>query len=86
MKKTLTNVTVNWKEDFGVYAINRDSRLYEDVSDHTDGLTIEIHKDVDPDDVADIIAERYHDVPWFDIDYTLYTEDRKLVGFAYRLD
>ena len=72
---------VDWATEYGCYAVNRDSRIFENTS-YLDDATIEVFTDTDENDVANALAERLH--KGLDYDYALYDGQHRLVGFAYR--
>ena len=76
----------DWAFDFGVFAINRDTRMFENTS-WTKGMEVEIYnpeeEDFDENLVADALAEVFDDERG-DYEYTLYDGMHQLVGFAYR--
>ena len=78
----------DWAFDFGVYAVNRDSRMFENTS-WTKGLEAEIYdsneEDFDENRVADALAEVFDDERG-DYEYALYDGMHRLVGFVYRVD
>ena len=74
---------VDWMTEYGCYAVNRDSRLFENASFLSD-TTVEVFTDTDENDVANALGERLYD--GLDYDYALYDGQHRLVGFAYRND
>lgn len=80
MKRVITTDEIDWAQEFGVYALNRDTRLFENCSG-VPGITVEIFKDMDESYVSDMLAARLRD--GLDYDYALYDGLHFLVGFAY---
>lgn len=80
MKQVITKQEVDWATEYGVYAINRDTRLVENTSGVT-GITVEIFYGLDEGEVSDRLAERLRN--GLDYDYTLYDSSLHLVGYAY---
>ena len=80
MKRIAIFEETDWASEFGVYAINRDSRLVENTS-AVQGITIEIYEDKDESEVSDLLAQRLRE--GLDYDYALYDGQLHLVGFAY---
>jgi hypothetical protein len=74
------NGEVDWMQSYGCYAVNRDSRLFENCSDLRDYI-VERYFDTDENEVADALAKRSRD--YDDIEYALYDAQHYLVGFAY---
>jgi hypothetical protein len=72
---------VDWATEYVCYAVNRDSRIFENTS-YLDNFTIEVFTDTDENDVANALGERLSD--GLDYDYALYDGQHRLVGFAYR--
>ena len=74
----------DWEKELGVRAVNRDSRVFETISDARD-LTIVLYDDKADDfdewEVSDALAENLRN--GFDNEYTLYNSNLLLVGFAY---
>ena len=84
-RKIKSNKTeYDWEKELGVHAINRDSRVFETISD-ANGLTIVLYDDKADDfdewEVSDALAENLRN--GFDNEYTLYDSNLSLVGFAY---
>ena len=80
MKVYITTDETDWGTEFGVYALFRDSRLYENTS-AVKGYTVEIFEGMDEGDVSNILAQRLREGK--DYDYTLYDGQHCLIGFAY---
>lgn len=80
MRKVITENEINWAAEFGVWAINRDTRLVENCSG-VPGIIVEIYENKDESEVSDLIAARLRD--GLDYDYALYDDSMFLVGFAY---
>ncbi len=80
MKDIIRKEETDWRTEYGVYAINRDSRLVENTS-AVQNYTIELYTDEDESQVSDRLAQRLHDGN--DYDYALYAKDLRLVGFVY---
>lgn len=80
MKQVITKQEVDWATEYGVYAINRDTRLVENTSGVT-GITVEIFYGLDENEVSNRLAERLRN--GLDYDYALYDGSLHLVGFAY---
>lgn len=79
MKKSLNNET-DWATEFGAYAVNRDTRIFENTS-FTEGMFVEIFEDADENDVANKLGERLRD--GLEYEYALYDGSHRLIGFAY---
>lgn len=74
----------DWQTELGVYARNRDSRLFENTS-AVQGMTVVLFEDADENDVANALADDLHNnVIWDSEDYTLYNKYHELVGYCYR--
>ena len=71
---------VDWMTEYGCFAVNRDSRLFENTS-FLNNATIEVFVDTDENDVANALGKRL----WDDLEYeyALYDKQLRLVGFAY---
>ena len=80
MKDIIRKEETDWMTEYGVYAINRDSRLVENTS-AVQNFTIELYSGEDESEVSDRLAQRLHDGD--DYDYALYAKDLRLVGFVY---
>ena len=74
------NPHTNWAQEFEVFAINRDSRMFEFISD-TQFMTIELFEDADEDFVSDALASFLCDGG--DYEFVLYNRNHELVGFVY---
>lgn len=79
MKKLLNNET-DWVSEFSAFALNRNTRIFEDVS-LTEGMFVEIFKDADENDVANKLGERLRN--GLEYEYALYDVCNRLIGFAY---
>lgn len=73
---------INWARDYGVLAINRDSRLFEKESPNG-GMKIFFHPELNEIEVANTLGR--HLSGGGDYEYTLY-RDGELVGYAYYED
>lgn len=80
MKIKINKEEVDWLYEYNVYAINRDTRLFENTSG-VPGITMEIFWDLDEGEVSSRLAERLRE--GLDYDYALYSKGHTLVGFAY---
>lgn len=80
MKKRIDSEEINWDAEFGVWAINRGSRLVENCS-AVPGITVEIFEGKDESEVSDLLLKRLFD--GFEYEYALYDREMFLVGFAY---
>lgn len=81
MKQIINKEETDWMVDYGVYAINRDTRLFENTSS-VSGATIEIFYGLDENEVSTVLAERLRN--GLDYDYALYDSKHRLCGFAYQ--
>ena len=75
----------DWATEFGAYAVNRDSRLFENTS-CTTGMKLELYdskeEDFDENEVANALARVFSDER-IDYEYALYDTQHHLIGFAY---
>ena len=71
---------VDWMTEYGCYAVNRDSRLFENTS-FLNNATIEVFIDTDENDVANALGKKLWDGSEYE--YALYDKQLRLVGFAY---
>jgi hypothetical protein len=69
----------DWATEFGVYALNTQTNLFENTSG-VQGIKIEIHDEMDEGEVSDLLAQRKRDGLGYD--YALYDGQHCLVGFA----
>lgn len=83
MEKVRLLEETDWAFEYGVYAINRDSRIFENIS-CTEGMTMELYKGFDEGDVSRMLADRL--MSGGDNEYTLYNDKHELVGFVYYTD
>lgn len=83
MRAIIEKEETDWMQDYGVYAVNRDTRIFENCS-AVKGFTIELYWGVDENRVADRLAEVIDE--YGDYDYCLYTPLHELVGFVYRTE
>jgi hypothetical protein len=83
MKAKIEKTETDWMQDYGVYAVNRDSRLFENSSE-VSGYTIELYWGCDENEVANRLAEVIDE--FGDYDYCLYSQMHELVGFVYRTE
>ena len=69
----------DWATEYGVYAINRCTRIFENTS-WTEGLTMVLFTDTDENDVsAKLTLNR-----GLDYEFALYDDEHHLVGYVYR--
>ena len=80
MKQIINTEETDWAAEFGVYAINRDTRLFENTSG-IPGITIEIFYGLDEGEVSDRLGQRLRD--GLDYEYALYDGSHHLCGYAY---
>ena len=71
---------VDWMTEYGCFAVNRDSRLFENTS-FLNNATIEVFVDTDENDVANALGKMLWD--GLEYEYALYDKQLRLVGFAY---
>ena len=71
---------VDWMTEYGCYAVNRDTRLFENTS-FLNNATIEVFTDTDENDVANTLGKRLWE--GLEYEYALYDKQLHLVGFAY---
>ena len=71
---------VDWMTEYGCFAVNRDSRLFENTS-FLNNATIEVFVDTDENDVANALGKRLWD--GLEYEYALYDKQLHLIGFAY---
>lgn len=83
MKAKIAKEETDWMLDYGVYAINRDSRLFENTS-AVRGYTIELYVGVDENEVANRLGDIIDE--FGDYDYCLYSTKHELVGIVYRTE
>lgn len=83
MRAIIEKEETDWMQDYGVYAVNRDTRIFENCS-AVKGFTIELYWGVDENRVADRLAEVIDE--YGDYDYCLYSQIHELVGFVYRTE
>lgn len=82
-KLVITADEIDWWRDFGVYAVNRDTRIFENCS-AVKGFVVERFYNTDENRVSDKLAEVID--KYGDYDYCLYNDIHELVGFAYRTE
>jgi hypothetical protein len=72
----------DWATEYGVYAINRDTRIFENTS-WTEGLRMVFFTDTDENDVSTDLART---LLWQGLDYefAIYDGEHHLVGYVYR--
>lgn len=83
VKKINLKDRTDWMAKFGVYAQNRDSRMFENESDTT-CMTALIFDTDDENEVADELGDFLRDGN--DYEYVLYDGERRLCGFVYYKD
>lgn len=83
MEKVRLSEETDWEFEYGVYAINRDTRIFENTS-CTEGMTMELYKGFDESDVSRMLADRLRNGG--DNEFTLYNYNHELVGFVYCTD
>jgi hypothetical protein len=84
-KLTFNQNEIDWAMAFSAYALNRDTRIFENCS-YAEHLVVEIWDDkdarFDENDVSTALAdERLRE--GYDYDFTLYNTEHRLIGFAY---
>lgn len=79
---------VDWITKFGVYARNRDSRIYENTTKFPYNAIVVIYdwhnNSYDENDVANDLANAVNYAMWDGEDYTLYNEQHQLVGYVFQ--
>ena len=80
MKIKINKEEVDWLFEYGVYAINRNTNLFENTSG-VPGITIEIFWGLDEGEVSARLTERLNN--GLDCDYALYSKGHALMGYAY---
>ena len=83
MKAVIEKEETDWGQDYDVYAVNRDTRIFENCS-AVRGYTIELYWGMDENRVSDRLAEVINE--YGDYDYCLYNDNHELVGFVYRTE
>lgn len=76
-------------EQLGVKARNRDSRMFEEKSDLWKTKIVLFDPNdpsFDENSVANALGDAIEEEIWDGEDFTFYTADLKLVGFAYRTE
>lgn len=71
---------VDWWLEYHAYAVNRDSRLFENSSPSCN-LVVEVFPSTDENEVANILGKRLWEGKEYD--YALYNEQHEFIGFAY---
>lgn len=80
MKKFIETEETDWMKDFGVLAINRISRIFENTSS-VKGNVIEIYYGLDENQVSNVLGQ-FLEIG-ADYEYALYTPKHELCGFCY---
>lgn len=80
MKQFINTEETDWMRDYGVYAVNRDSRLFENTS-AVKGYVIEVYFGLNENETSNRLADFLR--TGSDYDYALYTPKHELCGFAY---
>lgn len=80
MKRVIKENETDWASEFGVYAINKNTRLVENTS-AVRNYTVEIFPEEEEDKISDRLAARLAVGKSFE--YTLYDGNMKLIGYAY---
>lgn len=80
---------VDWMSRFGVYARNRDTRMFENVTEFAVNSKVVLYDwqrdDFDENAVANDLANAITNDMWDGEDYTLYNCKHELVGFVYQV-
>lgn len=84
-KETIKSYQTNWMNDYGVFALNRDSRIFEKVS-NVKGQIIELYYGVDQNEVSNELVKHIDSFEEGDYNYTLYNFKHELVGFVYSIE
>lgn len=84
-KYTFNQDEVDWYSVFNAWAVNRDTRIFENCS-YAHGLVVEVWDDdnmlFDENDVSTALAnERLCE--GLDYDFALYNDEHRLIGYAY---
>lgn len=80
MKQYIKTEETDWLRDYGVFAINRDTRLFENTSG-VKGSVIELYFGLDEGEVSNVLADFLR--TGSDYDFALYTSKHELCGFVY---
>lgn len=73
-------VAIDWEKEYGVKALNRDSRVFEYWSDGYD-MVVVLYENEDEYDVSDELANKVLR-GGCDYEYALYNDNLELVGFV----
>lgn len=80
MKQYIKTEETDWLRDYGVFAVNRDTRLFENTSG-VKGSVIELYFGLDEGEVSNVLADFLR--TGSDYDFALYTSKHELCGFVY---
>ena len=80
MKQYIKTEETDWMRDYGVYAVNRNTRLFENTS-AVKGYVIKIYYGLDEGEISSVLADFLR--TGSDYDFALYTSKHELCGFVY---